>query len=372
MLTRLYVDNYKSLVDFEFRPPELCVLIGENGSGKSTMGSVLDAIGTLLFERASAAEAFPTSTLCRWATKDVQVVEIEHCVAGTVFIYRLEMLHERAAKKVSIASETLSVDGTRVYQFISGRVIVGAQVPQAPGGVGEVMFEPTLSFLAHLDDKTEKEVLRGFRELMRKQIALKPDPARMRALSEREDVGLFHDGSNFSSWFRWLTQVRPELMGEYFASMRLALPGFWNLFLQTVGPDSKELRATFQTPSGPINLSFDELSDGQRQLCFLYLIVSAFNVGRVVFLDEPDNFISIREVQPWLAELERVLQEREGQAIIVSHGTEAMNYLGSRQAFVVTRPDGGATRIAAHDGSDGSMPSEVVLYGGGTEASASK
>lgn len=71
--------------------------------------------------------------------------------------------------------------------------------------------------------------------------------------------------------------------------------------------------------------------------------------------------------------VDRVLEDSGGQAIIVSHGTEAMNYLGSRQAFVVTRPDGGPTVIRPHDGSDGSMPSEAVLYGpGAEEAGASK
>jgi predicted ATPase len=233
-------------------------------------------------------------------------------------------------------------------------------------------FEATLSFIAHADEKTERSVLGGFRELVKAQVPLKPDPTRMMALADREDEGLLLDGSNFSSWFRWLIQDRPQIVADYFASLRLALPGFRSLFLESVGTGVKELRATFETPTGPIVLTSDELSEGQRQLLLLHMLVCALSKGRVLFLDEPDNFISIREVQPWLSELERVLLEQRGQAIIVSHGTEAMNYLGSRQAFVVTRPDGGATRIAPHDGSDGSMPSEVVLYGGGTEASASR
>lgn len=43
MLTRLHVDNYKSLMNFEFMPPRICVLVGENGSGKTSIGTVLDA-----------------------------------------------------------------------------------------------------------------------------------------------------------------------------------------------------------------------------------------------------------------------------------------------------------------------------------------
>ncbi len=41
MITRLYVDNYKCLVNFELRLDELTLLLGPNGVGKT---SVLEAI----------------------------------------------------------------------------------------------------------------------------------------------------------------------------------------------------------------------------------------------------------------------------------------------------------------------------------------
>ncbi len=36
MLTRLYVDNYRCMVNFEFRPKQKQLIIGGNGAGKST------------------------------------------------------------------------------------------------------------------------------------------------------------------------------------------------------------------------------------------------------------------------------------------------------------------------------------------------
>ena len=35
MLTRLYVDNYRCLVDFEFKPKQAPLLLGVSGIGKS-------------------------------------------------------------------------------------------------------------------------------------------------------------------------------------------------------------------------------------------------------------------------------------------------------------------------------------------------
>jgi len=41
MLTRIYVDNFRCLVNFEFKPGGKHLLFGRNGSGKS---SFLDAL----------------------------------------------------------------------------------------------------------------------------------------------------------------------------------------------------------------------------------------------------------------------------------------------------------------------------------------
>ena len=44
MLKRLYVDNYKCLVNFEFQPPQHALILGKNGTGKS---AVFDVIASL-------------------------------------------------------------------------------------------------------------------------------------------------------------------------------------------------------------------------------------------------------------------------------------------------------------------------------------
>jgi len=41
VITRIFVDNFRTLVNFEWKPGKLALLLGENGSGKS---SVVDAL----------------------------------------------------------------------------------------------------------------------------------------------------------------------------------------------------------------------------------------------------------------------------------------------------------------------------------------
>ena len=47
MLTRLYCDSYKCLVNFEFRSVATRFLMGRNGAGKSTVFEVLELIRNL-------------------------------------------------------------------------------------------------------------------------------------------------------------------------------------------------------------------------------------------------------------------------------------------------------------------------------------
>lgn len=49
MITRFYIDNFKSLVDFDLELSKFNCLIGLNGAGKSTVLQALDFVGSLMF-----------------------------------------------------------------------------------------------------------------------------------------------------------------------------------------------------------------------------------------------------------------------------------------------------------------------------------
>ena len=55
MIERLYVDNYKCLVNFELELEELTLLLGVNGTGKSSVLDVIVAVRKLLTERNALA-----------------------------------------------------------------------------------------------------------------------------------------------------------------------------------------------------------------------------------------------------------------------------------------------------------------------------
>ena len=85
-----------------------------------------------------------------------------------------------------------------------------------------------------------------------------------------------------------------------------------------------------------MNFSISELSDGQRYLIALYMVLHFLIArGSTVIIDEPDNFIALREIQPWLLAAEEAVEENRGQLILVSHHPEILNRWASRAGTVV-------------------------------------
>lgn len=65
---------------------------------------------------------------------------------------------------------------------------------------------------------------------------------------------------------------------------------------------------------------FHELSDGQRALIVLYAI-TFLTAGQdtVLLIDEPVNYVGLREIQPWLIELSDACGGAIPQAVLCSH-----------------------------------------------------
>ena len=124
MLQRIYVDNYKRLVNFELPLQELSLLLGRNGVGKTAVLDVLFGVRRLLSgtARITDADAFPTRTLTRWQERDLQAFEFDVVLGEESYRYRLEVEHERATRLARVHQEELSSHGKPLFKCDLGRV----------------------------------------------------------------------------------------------------------------------------------------------------------------------------------------------------------------------------------------------------------
>ena len=119
MLQRLYVDNYRSLINFEFRPGSLCLLLGDNGSGKTTILDVVEMLRDFISGQ-SAATVFSHDSLTRWQLIRNQTFEADFMIDGKIYTYSLVIEHVQHHGLSRVQQELLNLDGRPLYSFKDG------------------------------------------------------------------------------------------------------------------------------------------------------------------------------------------------------------------------------------------------------------
>jgi hypothetical protein len=69
------------------------------------------------------------------------------------------------------------------------------------------------------------------------------------------------------------------------------------------------------------------------------------DLGHTLFIDEPENYVSLPEIQPWLMALNSACGERFPQTVLISHHPELIDYLGPECGKWIERDPLGPTRV---------------------------
>lgn len=364
MIERVYVDNYRTFTNFELRAGKSNLLLGLNGAGKSSFFDVLAAVVDLTVRRSSVGEAFPANSLTRWDTRTEQTVELDISGRGGTYTYSLLVRHDLQRGRVEIVSESVKKGEATLFRFENGRV----QLYRNDGAEGvQFPLSGARSFLAEIDERMGTQELRWFLDYLADIWVLRIDPFAIENGSATESPLLRQDCSNFASWYRHLSQEKPEKLASLFSDLAEAIPGF--LSLKLVGSGSRgrkrDLVAVFAASGAKYELEFDELSDGQRVLVVLYaLLLDIEDEHRTLLLDEPENFVGLTAIQPWLARMLESLGSA-GQIFLISHHPEVVNYLAADNPIVFGRGSGGATRIlpTLFSRDEGLSASEQIVRG---------
>lgn len=361
MLTRIYIDNFRCFVNFEYKPEAKQLLLGANGSGKS---SLLKAIRDLKSFVKGDANPFIPSTRTRWQDRPLQVVEIEALLDRRKYEYRVEVRFESETRQLSVSTERLKVSGATVFELADGVIHFFSN---SSNHATSVPLETTKSAL-HLSLLSNSHV-RRFVEWMESVHCFRIDeyPLAMDESADREEQQPDDELENLAGWYRHLVQTYPDENVRFLTSLRGALIGFQTLRLSPDEYGLRRLRADFAGPrQDRVDYAISELSEGQRCLIALYMILHfVIARGHTVFIDEPDNFIALREIQPWLLAAEEGVEDNDGQLIIISHHPELLNHWASTHGLRFFREDNGHVRTEKFKSDpDGELlPSELIGRG---------
>ncbi len=330
MITKLYANNFRCLVAFEAAFDSFGVLCGPNGAGKS---SVFDALK--LLRDLGTGEAYlggegekdiKQLEFTSWLQSTTQEFELGVNSEGHHFQYRLHLEQVKGDLKPRIIKERATCDQRELFT----RNLEGVSFQKHDGAQTGFPLDWRQAALGSIQPTGSISDLQILQKAISKLLILRPSPRSMESESKGEAKNPSLYFSNILSWYRSLSQEQ-----DWTDALRDSLQNVWPDFKSfkqvDVGINTKSLQLRFDRDDGRDvePYFFHQLSDGERSLVGLYMVRAALatNAARTVVIDEPDNYVGLPELQPWVLAMRELLDDAH-QAILISHHPEVLGSVG--------------------------------------------
>lgn len=332
MIRKLEIHNYKLFRNFALElDGGVNLLCGPNGSGKTSVIEIVYALTRFLAMpdhsdtiACSVEDAFPLRTFCRWLIEErgsgemsikLEVESAQH----QHYIYELTVRYNFLEKISRVQRESLRLGETLLLEFEEGHIKMFTDDER------ELSFRSDWKRSGLVVGSSNSSRIREFGKRIASLYAFHLVSALMKQDVERTMEALDLYGENFAAW-RFLhatqepmKQARVVEQSKYFipglVDIRYIKKGDWHALAVKVEFDGREN-----------DIEFNELSDGQKTLLALYSIVANIPNGSTVLIDEPENFLALGELQPWLEAMNEAWEERDIQFVIISHNPRTLNW----------------------------------------------
>ena len=365
MIERIFIDNFRCLVNCEVRLAPVSLLLGGNGSGKSSVCDALAALQRFIGGEQTVVDAFPSAALTRWQSIPNQTFEIDLRHQRGLYQYRLALEQRPERSQCRVREESLTLEGHPLIESHDGEL----QLFNDFKGLGpKFSYDWTRTIFSFVNVRNDNQGLFAFRQWITSGILIRPCAPLLVSDSPEESERLTIYGQNFASWYRSISRQDIARQSDLFRSLSEVIDGFSGLLLDGPADSTLTLRVKMRQPgaSKPIVFKLAELSDGQKQLIMLYTILLGIdNEAKTLFFDEPENFLALREIEPWLSSLADAVGRSVGQAILISHHPEMIDRLARDKGVWFSRENGGPTRVEYGKVTAETVlrPSEVVARG---------
>ncbi len=330
MITKLYANNFRCLVAFEARLDSFGVLCGPNGAGKSSVFDAIKLIRDLCTGKiilgGPGEDDIKQLEFTKWMNSTTQEFELSVNIDGRYFEYKLHIEQTHDTEKPRIVLENLTIDARHLFT----RNLDGVTFARPDGTQGSFPLDWRQSALANIQPSGALRDVEILQNMLADITILRPNPHAMNVESKSEIRSPNLEMGNIISWYRYLSQDQKwsHLLRE---SLQEVWPDFNWFKLVDAGMTTKLLQLCFDDANNAAKGSyfFHQLSDGEKILIGLYMVRAALETGavKIVLVDEPDNYVGLPELQPWVLAVRELLDEQH-QAILISHHPEILGYAG--------------------------------------------
>lgn len=338
MLQRLYVHNFRNLDNFEFKPGQSpsSLMIGRNGSGKSTIARVLKVFQSI-GRGVNRVGALIKATDFSMGRVDIPIrLELEVKLNDHVFHYVLALELPKGFRELRVLEESLGMDSTIAFSRKQAMVTLSRNTGVRPEAQFNIDWH--LVALPVIQDPTIGDPLKSFRNWLARMLILAPIPKNMNGDSGGESLEPAEDCHNFADWLSGLLSQYPAAYSTISDYLKQAMPDLAEFKNLSSGNNSKSLIVHFNGNGTGFELPFSELSDGEKCffLCSVVLASTKAYGPILAFWDEPDNYLSLSEVGHFIVALRRGFQ-RGGQIIVTSHNEETIRKFSNENTWVLHR-----------------------------------
>ena len=358
MLKRIYVNNFRCLVNFELTVAGLNLFMGSNGSGKTTVFEVLRKLqkfilGDQAFQQDyKVSDLFASKDLTRWQKSNIQKFELDIEGNGGIYKYTLEIEHQGDYAPPRMRLESLTFDGQPLFNFWVDPDDIGITVGQArlynddPDREGAFLpfFDWSRSGIGFIYERPDNLKLTWFKKRISNFFIVQINPYIMESESLKEESSPNWDMSNYAAWYSYLSQESQGKIIKLTLQLQKIIQGF-DSFQNSKSGDVRILSASFTRPSKAA-YRLNELSHGQKALIALYtLIYCSPDDNFTLCIDEPENFLALPEIKPWWDRVMDYCRDNQAQAMLISHHPSLINYLASNSGYWFERKDNEAVRV---------------------------
>ncbi|MFP5270522.1 AAA family ATPase [Coleofasciculus sp.] len=342
MLQRLYVHNFRCLENFEITIKGMpsALLIGKNGSGKSTIADALEGLqkisqGVNRMRDLEELNLISPKDFAR-GRSDVPIrFEIEVFLDNKLYKYVLALELPEKFRELRVSEEQLLVSGEPIYSRKEAQVILYSSLQNREA---QFRLDWHLVALPVIQEQSETDPLHIFKTWLAHMIILAPIPSLMTGDSKGDTLEPRRDGSNFGEWVSGLLSRYPAAYTRVDRYLRDVMPDIQDFLNELIGKDSKSMIVRFEANSANLNVDFKDLSDGEKCffICAVVLAANEFYGPLFCFWDEPENYLSLSEVGHFVISLRRSFKQK-GQILLTSHNEEAIRKFSDENTFVLDR-----------------------------------
>jgi len=304
------------------------VLCGPNGAGKSSVFDALRLIRNLGSGNGilggDGKRDVPHLDFTNWQDSTTQEFEIDLQVNGQAFTYVLHLEQIASDLKPRIVQEKATCDGKIIFE----RAMENVRLQKNDGGEACFPLDWRITALASIQASGDRFPVEALKKAISSILILRPSPRSIEKESKSEAPQPDTKLSNLISWYRSLYQDQ-----EWTDSLRELLQDIWPDFrsfrLVDVGLNTKTLQLKFASDSHSNELFLHQLSDGEKALVGLYMLRATLGEDKTntILVDEPDNYIGLQELQPWVYSMRELLDE-DHQCLLISHHPEILTSSG--------------------------------------------